>query len=109
MIITMENQEFLGGITTTIKKTTEVLKNEMKGKEQIEDITKSLNDIKHNMNEFNNAIENIDEDNLDDIDVEDEFEKLENDLMEEEFPDPNKKKLESKKKIDRKKNNMIEA
>ena len=108
-LITMENQEFLGGITTTIKKTTETIKNEMRGTEEIENIVKGIDDIKHSMNEFNSAIENIDEDNLDDIDVENEFEKLENDLMEEEFPDSNKEKLESNKKKDRKKKNMIEA
>ena len=35
----------------------------MKGTEKLEDITKSLSEVKHDIKEFNNAIENIDEDN----------------------------------------------
>lgn len=113
----MENQEFFGDIKGAISSANEVLKNENKeistSAVKIENLVSSINDLKKDFQQFGDVLEGMNEDDLDNIDVEEEFEDLTKNVIEEEskaFPESNKEKLEyNKNKKEKNNNDMIEA
>ena len=91
----IENTEIFGGVTGAIKQATDVLKVEQ-GKvsvSRIESLTNSIRSLKEKNDEVNKFMEDIKDDALEDLDVEDDFLKLENEVNEE-LPDSNKEKIE---------------
>ncbi len=110
-LMTLENAEIFGGITSAVKEGIDVLKADQNkvSKTDLENMYASFNDIKQSIQDLGNYIG--DNNNLDDIDVDEEFDKLEEDILNEEskeFPLSNKEKLEKEKEKNNQ-NNMIEA
>ena len=106
----MENAEIFGGVTGVIKDATNAIKAEQKNVSvsRIERLTNSIRSLKAKNEEVNQFMADIKDDALEDLDVEDDFLKLENEVNEE-LPSSNKEKIEygENKKIKQKK--LMEA